>query len=328
MLRSSLGVAVDYAEKSHPGLDPSKQLNEDSCGASETPLGLLAVLCDGMGGHSAGEVASKLAVQTVLDCIAQGAPDTDPSKALYAALEKANDAVCSIARGGPQVARPGSTCVSALVGVNGLRIAHVGDSRGYLVRGGQIQRCTRDHSVVGELVAAGAITPEQAAVHPNAHHITRALGMHPKVVADVSAPLEPVPGDLVILCSDGLTDLVTDPEILSAATSTGDAQGVCENLVNLALERGGHDNVTVQCLKVLEVSDTAPTIVDTVLDSERVDEHPPTIVDHSPPTERPKVAPTMVDHADHPERATPIASFLPAEALGDRKPSQSLPPDD
>lgn len=337
MLRSVLGVAVDYGEESHPGLDPTKQLNEDSCGVFETPLGLLAVLCDGMGGHSAGEVASRTAVATVSERVLQTPANADPNEALHVALEAANENVCNIVKGGPQVARPGSTCVAALFAPSGLRIAHVGDSRGYLARDGRIQRCTRDHSVVGELLAAGAITPEQAATHPNAHHITRALGMNPKVVVDVTAPLILKPGDVALLCSDGLTDLVEDPEILAVIQQSGDAQSTCKSLVKLALERGGHDNVTVQCLRVIEAVDNAPTIVDTVVDGGRHGPEPAPTVVETPPLEpvapgptlvggadRLKVPPTMVDH--HPGRATPIAPFPPAH-LDPEKKLPSLPPD-
>jgi PPM family protein phosphatase len=344
VLRSTVGVVVDYGEESHPGLDPTKQLNEDSCGVSEAPLGLLVVLCDGMGGHSAGEVASRTAVATVTERIASAPAEADPSEALHLALEAANAAVIGIVKGGPQVGRPGSTCVSALLSPSGLRIAHVGDSRGYLVQSGHIQRVTRDHSVVGELLAAGAITPEQAATHPNAHHITRALGMNAKVVVDVSAPQVLAAGDTILLCSDGLTDLTDDHEILAVIQAGNDAQDICKRLVALALERGGHDNVTVQCLRVLE-ADNVPTIVESDRSSPGRGDTPPTLmetpplapvtpaptlvgnptlVEPVPPTDRLKVAPTMVDHAD---RATPIALFPPAEAQRTQPKPQSLPPD-
>jgi len=331
VLRSVLGFKVDYGEESHPGLDPTKQLNEDACGVSETALGLLCVLCDGMGGHSAGEVASRTAVNTVSQRIAQSPADADVNKVLHEAHEAANDAVCNIIKGGSHAGRPGSTCVTALFSAGGLRVAHVGDSRGYLARNGQVQRLTRDHSVVGELLAAGAITQEQAATHPNAHHITRALGMNPKVVVDVSAPLPLQPGDTVVICSDGLTDLVQDLEILALIQRGGDAQSTSRALVELALERGGHDNVTVQCLRVIEAVDTAPTIVDTVVEgggpAPTIVETPaigpagagPTLV--SVPNS--KVSPTMVDHGD---RATPIAHFPHPSGPGEAKP-QSLPPD-
>jgi protein phosphatase len=224
--------------------------------------------------------------------------------------------------------------VTALFATSGLRIAHVGDSRGYLAHAGQLQRVTRDHSVVGELLAAGAITPEQAATHPNAHHITRALGMNPKVVVDVSAALPLQPGDSVLVCSDGLTDLVQDAEILTVLQSAADAQSACQGLIKLALERGGHDNVTVQCMRVIEAVDSAPTIVDTFVETGRAGETAPTIVETpalAPATAgptligapNPRVSPTMVDHGD---RATPIAHFPHPGGAGEPKP-QSLPPD-
>jgi serine/threonine protein phosphatase PrpC len=332
-------VKVDYGLESHPGLDPTKQLNEDSCGVAETRLGFLCVLCDGMGGHSAGEVASRTAVSTVSQRIAEAPADADVNEALHRALEAANDAVCAIVKGGKHAGRPGSTCVAALFAPTGLRIAHVGDSRGYLIREGQIKRMTRDHSVVGELLAAGAITPEQAVTHPNAHHITRALGMNPKVVVDVSAALPLRAGDSVVICSDGLSDLVEDNEILADLQRVGEAQGISQRLVKLALERGGHDNVTVQCIRVVEAVDMAPTVVDTFVDGDHAPNEPaptmletpmlepagpgPTLVSEA--AQRPKVAPTMVDH---PERATPIAPFPPAELQAQKKGAPAtLPPD-
>jgi serine/threonine protein phosphatase PrpC len=359
--RSLLGTTVDYAEETHPGLDPEKQLNEDSCGSSESPFGLLFVLCDGMGGHSAGEVASRKAVATVIERVNAAPPSSDPGKALRAALEAANAAVCELGVGASQHARPGSTCVAVLLSPSGLYAAHVGDSRAYLLRGGQAQRLTRDHSVVAELVAASAITPEQAAAHPNAHQITRALGMQATVAVDVSGPQHLKRGDAVLLCSDGLTDLVADPEIAATLASSQDAAAACQALVRLALGRGGHDNVTVQILRVLDATDSAPTVVDTLLEP-LADSHPsatsgsgaeapPTLLDlgttlhepsglgETPPmTERLKVAPTMVDHPSHPDRATPIAPFPPPGAFGptplppptpvsNPRPPSSLPPD-
>ncbi len=358
MQRSLLGTSVDHAEETHPGLDPEKQLNEDSCGSSESPFGLLFVLCDGMGGHSAGEVASRKAVATVIEQVRAAPPNSDPGKTLRSALEAANTAVCELGAGASQHARPGSTCVAVLLSSGGLYAAHVGDSRAYLARGGQVQRLTRDHSVVAELLAASAITPEQAAAHPNAHQITRALGMQQSVAVDISPPHHLKRGDTVLLCSDGLTDLVADHEIATALASSPDSASASQELIRLALGRGGHDNVTVQVLRVLDSADNAPTVVDTlfepVADSQpaaRVGpavEAPATLVDvgatlhdrghlsETPPmTERLKVAPTMVDHHD---RATPIAPFPPPGALGatppppptpvsNPKPPTSLPPD-
>lgn len=359
MQRSLLGTSVDYAEETHPGLDPDKQLNEDSCGSSESPLGLLFVLCDGMGGHSAGEVASRQAVATVLERLASTPASSEPGRTLRSALEAANSAVCELGRGASQHARPGSTCVAVLFAVSGLYTAHVGDSRAYLIRGTEAQRLTRDHSVVAELLAASAITPEQAAAHPNAHQITRALGMQATVAVDVTGPHHIQRGDVVLLASDGLTDLVTDAEIASTVTGARDAAAASQALIALALGRGGHDNVTVQVLRVLEAEDNSPTIVDTVLQTSvesppapRVGSKPeaaPTLLDLSstlpdnaqvgelpPMTERLPVPPTMVDH---PERATPIVPFPPPGAIGttalppptpvsNPKPSPTVPPEE
>ena len=141
--------------------------------------------------------------------------------------------------------RPGSTAVAVLMHARGTEVAHVGDSRAYLVHEGQIFRVTRDHSIVQELVDRGLLTPAQAAHHPDANRITRALGMATEVEAELRPqPVHHVAGDAFVLCSDGLCDLVEDHEILAIVGAEPAAQAVGK-LVDLANARGGHDNVTV-----------------------------------------------------------------------------------
>jgi serine/threonine protein phosphatase PrpC len=259
--------AVEYAERSDPGRDPTKQVNEDACGHRETRLGHLCVVCDGMGGHAAGREAAELALATIFETFEQ-APEGAPHAAvLRSAVEEASRRVYAMPTneaGG----RPGSTVVAVLMHARGTEIAHVGDSRVYLVHEGQIARVTRDHSIVQEMVDRGLLTLEQAAQHPDANRITRALGMAAEIEVEVRpSPVHHVTGDAFILCSDGLSDLVEDPEILDTVGNVPAAQAVGK-LVDLANARGGHDNITVLVLRArttaLEVAGgIAPTIAQT-----------------------------------------------------------------
>jgi serine/threonine protein phosphatase PrpC len=164
-----------------------------------------------MGGHTGGREASETAIRTILEHV-RAAPPGDPApRVLEAAIAAAGRAVHAVGGTAPQELRPGSTCVALLVNEDGTDVAHVGDSRAYLVRPGAIQRLTRDHSMVQQMVDAGVLAPEDAAHHPEANKITRALGMSAEVEVEL-AP-EPVPlakGDTLLLATDGLTDLVTD----------------------------------------------------------------------------------------------------------------------
>ncbi len=227
---------------SDPGREPTKQVNEDSGRATRTRLGHLALVCDGMGGHAHGQAASQAAVDTVIERLSHPPFDRAPGPALVQAIQHANHVVYQQG-GGPTVeGRPGTTCVAVLVHAGGAEIAHVGDSRVYLIRSGQIYRMTRDHSVVQQLVDAGMLSAEQAVEHPDANRITRALGMAPTVEVELyPGPFEVGPGDLFLLVSDGLTDLVPDPEIASVVNNrVGEGlAAACQALVDLANLRGG-----------------------------------------------------------------------------------------
>jgi protein phosphatase len=241
--------AVDVAERSDPGRDPTKQVNEDSFGHRETPFGVLAVVCDGMGGHVGGREASTAALATIFEGFEKAPLTTPPREVLRDAIRLANVRVRGLALSDPGGGRPGSTVVSVLVHAGGTEVAHVGDSRVYLVQQGQIFQVTRDHSMVQEMVEAKILTPEQAAVHPDANKITRALGIDDDVQVEVRLqPIAHVAGDAFILCSDGLSDLVEPHEILGIVSSDPPAQAVGK-LVDLANARGGHDNITVVIVK-------------------------------------------------------------------------------
>ena len=210
--------------------------NEDSY-LVQSPL---FAVCDGMGGHAAGEVASSIAVETIARC----APHAADPAALAAAVEAANAAVIEAAVNG--LGKPGMGCTATTAYIEGstLAVAHVGDSRAYLLHDGSLIRITRDHSYVEELVDAGEITADEARVHPNRSVITRALGSDPDMYADhFQIGIET--GDRLILCSDGLSSMISDGDIERISTQSPPAQVCTDNLVDAALAAGGSDNVTV-----------------------------------------------------------------------------------
>ena len=206
----------------------------------------LFAVCDGMGGHAAGEVASSLAVDT----IGRNAPGTADDTLLGAAIEAANLTVINGAENG--IGKPGMGCTASAVLIEGNKMAvgHVGDSRVYLLRRGTLVRVTHDHSYVEELVDSGQITADEARVHPSRSIITRALGSDPEMYADHFS-LEVTNGDRIMLCSDGLSTMVQDEDIESLMARTRDPQRCASQLVNAAIAAGGHDNVTVIVVDVL-----------------------------------------------------------------------------
>src|SRR5689334_15925518 len=215
--------------------------NEDSFGVGAPDqaerLGDLLVVCDGMGGHAAGEVASKIGVETIL-AIYYGEPSEDRAHVLEQAFEQANEQI--YARGNGSM---GTTGVAALLLHDALHVANVGDSRAYLIRDGEIRQISRDHSFVGDQVAAGLITAAQARSSPHRNVITRALGYQSGVTVDMfRCPLQS--DDIIVLCSDGLHGPVADTEIQQIAGAAAPEDAV-RQLIELANSRGGTDNITV-----------------------------------------------------------------------------------
>jgi protein phosphatase len=315
--------AAEYAERSDPGRDPEKQVNEDACGHAETRFGHLCVVCDGMGGHAAGREAAELAVATIFEMFERAADGTPPGQVLKGAIEEASRRVHFMRTSEIAGGRPGATAVAVLMHAHGTEVAHVGDSRVYLVHEGQVFRITRDHSVVQELVDRGLITLQQAAHHPDANRITRALGMAPEVEAELRPqPVHHVPGDAFVLCSDGLSDLVEDHEILDIVGSSPAAQAVGK-LVDLANARGGHDNITVIVLRAREAAiappaGVAPTVVTTA---------PDTVVNSSPPVMEPvadAIPEPRVDRKTEPLIVAPVV-IPPAPETAPPPSSQELP---
>lgn len=233
-LQTGSGERLAWAARTDVGLIRSH--NEDSYLARRTLFGV----CDGMGGHAAGEVASAIAVRA----IAQHAPEHADDALLGAAVEAANEAVIEGAETG--VGKPGMGCTASCCIIEGthMAVAHAGDSRIYLLHAGTLVRVTHDHSYVEELVDAGEITADEARVHPNRSVITRALGSDPDMYADhFQIGIET--GDRLILCSDGLSSMISDGDIERIATQSPTAQVCTDNLVDAALAAGGSDNVTV-----------------------------------------------------------------------------------
>lgn len=207
-------------------------------------LGLYLV-ADGMGGHTAGQVAAELAAQGAVDAL-RTLVDASASLAekLRYAVASANREIFAAARAKPDLAGMGTTLVALLASEARVALAHVGDSRAYLIRGRRIRQLTDDHSLVAELVRRREITARAARGHPHRHVLTRALGVRRSVEPDL-AELTPFANDTFVLCSDGLTGHVGDDEIADTVLSAIDLESGCERLVDLANSRGGEDNITV-----------------------------------------------------------------------------------
>lgn len=210
--------------------------NEDALLADEQRS--LFVVADGMGGHNAGEVASATALEVLVSRV-------DAGTSLAEATSEANTTILTKASGDADLAGMGTTLTAVTIRDGRTAIfAHVGDSRAYLLRGGDLTQITEDHSVVEELVRDGRLTPEDAETHPHRSILTRALGVEDHVEVD-AYEVDLLPGDRLMLCSDGLTSMVRDPVISAALRRERNSQRAAEALVDLANRAGGSDNITV-----------------------------------------------------------------------------------
>ncbi len=235
--------------------------NEDSFLVNED-IGLY-VVCDGMGGHAGGETASRLAVQTIEKELISAKlriddpfsakaslPESPLAGALREAVEGACAAVFRSSRAHPELAGMGTTCISLLVQGDHAIVGHVGDSRAYLVRDGQVWQLSEDHSLVNEQVRAGLLTEEEAKHSRLKNIITRSVGFEEDVLVDVVG-VETRSGDKFLLCSDGLSNLIDNDEIRDALVQT-ELDQVPEMLIQLANSRGGDDNITVIAVHRIE----------------------------------------------------------------------------
>lgn len=215
---------------------------------------LIAALCDGMGGAKAGGLASSLSNKTFVSkvfeaLVSSPAKQHDFRKLLKTACADTNGVTYEYSRFSEEFHGMGTTLVGGVIKQDGHGyIINVGDSRAYLIspKKGKIRQITRDHSLVEELVRFGAITPEEAREHPQRNIITRALGTEAKVDCDYFE-FRLAPGELLLLCSDGLSNTMSDGEMLEQAKTFGEPEELCRRLMELALERGARDNVTVVC---------------------------------------------------------------------------------
>ena len=249
---------LDFYGLTHPGRKRSH--NEDSIG-SDKEIGV-AVLADGMGGYKAGEVASSIAVNMILEelrgTLRSGAPsDEDESGYSEAtvrvkeAIEKANETIYQTAQSQPQCAGMGTTLVTAAFYDDRLTVAHIGDSRLYRLRGEDFHQMTSDHSLLQELIDKGFYTPEEAKKSLNKNLVTRAMGVEKAVTPDLQEDVV-LTGDVYLLCSDGLSDLVEDVEILEALKATDSSlEAMAQRLVQLANDKGGKDNISVILARVI-----------------------------------------------------------------------------
>lgn len=231
--------------------------------SNEDAFGLFAdlhlyIVADGMGGHAAGEVASQMAVDVMRDYIASAQNQTDitlsfdvppdvplPARRLVVAAKLANQKVYEAGLSDSRLAGMGTTAVSVIVDGQTAYVTHAGDSRAYLIRSGTIKQITEDHSLLNEYISQGLLSPADALTHPLKHVITRALGSSPKIDMDVKIiPL--LPGDLFLLCSDGLSNLATDQEIYrEVVDSRIHLEEGCKRLIELAFQKESDDNITV-----------------------------------------------------------------------------------
>lgn len=252
-------VGIEFAAKTDAGLVRPK--NEDSIALS--PAYGIAVLADGMGGYNAGEVASSIATTVIKDVVEEGlnrlpnqsfdllsSRSKQIQQLLIEAIQRANTAILEAAQAEPRYNGMGTTLVTAVFQQDKIIVAHVGDSRAYRFRRGQLTQITRDHSLLQEQIDAGLISLEAAQFSQYRNLVTRAVGVDHRVDVEVHEHrIEP--GDVYLLCSDGLSDMLVDREILDTFHATGSAlDKACDALVNQANERGGRDNISVVLTKI------------------------------------------------------------------------------
>jgi serine/threonine protein phosphatase PrpC len=235
----------------------SRSDNQDYFGFYEhEPYGTLWIICDGMGGAAGGRTASTMAVDAVRE-VFQEVRKRDPVAMLGAAIEKANSAIYARSRREAHLAGMGTTTAILLIKDGFAHIGHVGDSRIYMIRNGIMTQLTKDHTLVQKMLDENAITPEQAVDHPEGHVISRSIGVDKKVELETRhEPIKVELQDRFVLCSDGLTGMVSD-ELIREYVHDLEPQTACRKLVDLANENGGTDNITVQVVSIEKESSIA-----------------------------------------------------------------------
>ena len=252
-------MKLPYPLQLHGLTDVGRARSNNEDAFALVPASGLAVLADGMGGYNAGEVASQMLTSFLRDELGRwlaesdGAPPAAVQQAMTSCGDNANRAIFDSAQDNPRYAGMGTTLVLAAFRPEGVCLGHIGDSRAYRVRSGRIEQLTRDHSLLQEQLDAGLITPEQAQFAAHKNLVTRAVGVEPQVELECHAhALQD--GDLLLLCSDGLSDMVSDADLLALCQSNNDGAAdlvsLSQALVNAANERGGRDNITAVLARV------------------------------------------------------------------------------
>ena len=226
-----------------------RQQNQDSFAIEKLEDGsIIALVCDGMGGARAGNVASAMTVELFMDHFMSHKDEMNIQERMQTAAAKANQEVFHEATTKPEYAGMGTTMVAAMVREEEAVILNEGDSRAYHINQTGIIQVTRDHSLVEDMVERGELTREQARNHPHKNLITRALGAEPVLLADCFRRIME-PGDYLLLCSDGLSNVVTDQEMLYEVIHGGENETCCQRLLEIALHRGAPDNVSVVLIR-------------------------------------------------------------------------------
>ncbi len=231
---------------SRTDIGKKRKLNQDYIYTSEEPVGNLSnvfIVADGMGGHAAGDYASKAAVTTLIDEV-EHSMERNPLEILQRGIVRANEEVYAKAAADPELEGMGTTVVAATVVGDYLEVANVGDSRLYVITETAIKQITTDHSLVAEMVKRGGIRPEDARNHPDKNIITRAVGVKPQVKADAFT-VELHTGDIVLMCTDGLSNMVEDEKIRRIVKASRDVAEAAIRLVDEANAAGGKDNISV-----------------------------------------------------------------------------------
>ncbi|RJG03828.1 Stp1/IreP family PP2C-type Ser/Thr phosphatase [Noviherbaspirillum sedimenti] len=264
-------VSLECVAKTDTGMVRSH--NEDFIAVSAEHG--FVILADGMGGYSAGEVASSIAATVVQETLEERLPlqfkeggrqsDRQLQQLVQQAVARANASIIDAAENEPQFHGMGTTVVVGLFQQDRLILAHVGDSRAYRLRDGELVQITRDHSLLQEQIDAGLITPEAALLSPNRNLITRAVGVDHEVDIEVHEHITK-PGDIYLLCSDGLSDMLSHEEITATLKDFGaDLESACGTLIQRANMHGGKDNISVILAKVVAVDVKSESLLDRVL---------------------------------------------------------------
>lgn len=232
-----------------------KEKNEDNYGFYETPNGFVAVLCDGMGGHSAGAHASEIAVDSIHEYF-ESNTYTELDKAINDSFVYANNQIFDESKDNEDYFGMGTTCVLCLIKDKELFFNHVGDSRLYLLRDGHLKQLTKDHSVVQQLIDANEISVEDAKSHPRKNELYKALGVSDEIAMDeIPEKITAKNNDVILMCSDGLSNMLNDNTIEYVLSQNSSATDKVEKLLDLALKEGGYDNITLQIIQFANIEE-------------------------------------------------------------------------